>query len=742
MFFPALFNRNESVELTLEQKTAVYQDGLLPVLERLNPETVTNWPTSYATALIRAKKHNNRYQYGTRPFPHSMVPHLGYYLPRMLSAKHPWARDIVFMTQVQGVKEANQHVPEDEEEALEAVFLLMNDLDPDLREEENCWIDVGLELSEPGFSYQWRTDSHSDIIKHFTSMTAAQAASYVNPNRPTQHYYRDISAGLLHVSGFRGTFTLGEEDPVYIQAYTTDKALIQQLDGGRHGLVMNGRRLLEGTPPEYMQNIYDLYFDAKENHNCAARLELRLPVKYATSRALQFPEELIRKSILAFPRKDWWQWRLVRLLGLTRTLSLQNEVGGAHRVGADALALTAGIHWLTNGLHSRPDDGTAGRDVMCAVLPLTRDYRNDMLHIRPREENIQRRDKLPFSAFGAYFFRDIIWPPVSDIPRIERGPMMRNSTFKFIFGKDHPTLQRKYQPPAFIPRALVPRARVGTQKGFSKRHRLDDPVPAQMFADLDIAMGGVYYDEGEDLPWEERTDFPPDAEEECGVHLTKHWNQFCSDLLQKCGNLRNQPLAPSHCRLTMEERLHLTDEVYKDVNLAMVFNRVQWKRVSGQEWKEAFSIFFPPRNAPLQVQPQNYPTMKYWEEWYDMKRRLPAASFEIIRTRYWRLFKELQWVPKPHKDRLWKYTVNADFRMFPANYTGQAPQVIVSPSSYGARWEPERVPGGVEEVEEEEEEEMEEPEVDRREWVNGIAPVPDRILLREEEEESGSEIDM
>ncbi|KAG2131304.1 uncharacterized protein EDB93DRAFT_1255565 [Suillus bovinus] len=152
----------------------------------------------------------------------------------------------------------------------------------------------------------------------------------------------------------------------------------------------------------------------------------------------------------------------------------------------------------------------------------------------------------------------------------------------------------------------------------------------------------------------------------------------------------------------MDERLHVTDNVYKDLNLAMVFHQVQWKKVSGQEWKEAFNIFFPPHNAPLQVQPQDYPTMKYWEEWWSMKQRLPAATIDMVQNSFWKLFKELLWVPKPHKDRLWKYVVNHDFRTFLANYSDQAPHIIVSPASHTPRWEPERVSGGADEVEEEE----------------------------------------
>jgi hypothetical protein len=190
------------------------------------------------------------------------------------------------------------------------------------------------------------------------------------------------------------------------------------------------------------------------------------------------------------------QWRLIRMLGFMRTLSLQNDSAGPLRVGPDALSLSAGILWLTNGLHSRPDDGSAARDLMCTILPLTQDYDQDMLQIRPREELRQHGDMLPVCAHGAFFLRDIVWPPTADVPRFQRGPMMRNSTFKFMFGLDYDVLRRKYLPPAYIPRALVPQKRVRTQKGFSKRHRLEDPEPAPVFEDLDFELAGPPQDAG------------------------------------------------------------------------------------------------------------------------------------------------------------------------------------------------------------------------------------------------------
>ncbi|KAJ8584373.1 hypothetical protein M405DRAFT_845212 [Rhizopogon salebrosus TDB-379] len=742
IFFPALYDpKNTDVELTKEQKAAIYEDGLRPCLDALNPETLTNWPVNYNGALTRATKRNGQVQYSTRPFPANMVERFGYDLTRTLVEAHPWARDMLYMIQVQGVKEANQHIPDDERAASNTIRNLVSDLDARLLHERHCWIDVGLELSQKGFAYQWRTDCHSRLMNHFTSMTMAQAAQYVGGS--SRHYSKDISATLMHLSGFRASFALHNEDPVYMQAYTTDKALIYQLDGGRHGLAISGAQALKGTPPEFMDKIYDVYFDARDTHDCAARLELRVQAAYATTTALTIPMDVIRESLCVFERGDWWQWRLVRLIGLSRTLTLQNQGGGQLRVSPNALALTAGVVWLTNALHSRPDNGSAARDLMCTVLPLTRDYQQDMLQIQPRQELMDLGDMLPVCQFGAYFLRDIIWPPTADVPRMRHGQMMRNSTFKFFFGLDYEGLRRKHLPPAFIPRSTLPETRVRTQKGYSKRHRVDEPEPIPIFEELNFQMPVAQQDAGEDIPWEERLDLPPDLEEGLSVLLTKHWNQFCSDLLQKCGNLKGQPLAESHCRLSAEERQHVNDAVYKDMNLAMVFHRVQWKKVTGQAWKDAFDIFFSPRSAPLLVQPQNFSSMQYWTDWYDMKQRLPPSDFDAMRNKFWILFKELQWVPKPHKDRLWKYTPNNDFTTWPVGYNSHAPHIIVSPSSHRPTWVPHLVPG-TQDAEDEQEEEAEghANHVARQEWVNGMAPVPDRILRREEEEESDSDSDV
>ncbi|KAG2133223.1 uncharacterized protein EDB93DRAFT_1107682 [Suillus bovinus] len=741
LFFPRLYDpERKDVELTFEEKKALYEKGLLPVLRNLSPDTVTNWPVNYEGAQTRARKTRGMFQYSTRPFSGSRVRRFGHDLVEEMVTAFPWAEGMLFMVQLQGVKEAHQHHPDDMDRAEDALANTLSDFYFDeLMDEEHCYVDVGLELSEPGYAFQWRTDAHRELLLAFTQMTGAQTRSLLK----SRDYAVDYSSGLIQLAGCRVSIPpRNNTDPVYFQAYTTDKALIQQKDGGRHGLVLTGKAALDEVTPPYLKHLFELYYDAKDVHDCAARVEVRIRARDALTHALDFPGWLMTETLCVFPRLDWWQWRCVRLQSIIRTLRLQNQGPPELRFTSPALTLTAGLMWLANGLHSRPDDGSAARDLMCAILPVTHDYDADGIQIVPRQHHIDNHDGLPFCAHGAFFLREMVFPPIADVPRMKRTNVISHTSYKYFFGCDFNVLRNRYHPTAYIPRSMIPKSRVNTQKGMSKRHKADIPEPSAAFADLEYHAPRPPQDIGDDLPFDERLDLPPGLDEAFAVTITKHWNQFCSDVLQKCGNMKGNPLAPSHCRLSMHERLVVTDDIYRETNLALIFNRVQWKRAHPLEWREAFDQFFiPPGTAP-RLQPQNYPNMTYWMEWADMKRDKPAHVIDAIRTKYWALFKELYWIPKPYNDRLWKYTEDSAFTTLTSTYKSSAPHLLINPSRQPPRWVPEHVTGDAlqEQEEEEEEQTVHDPDyVPDTEWVDNVPPVPMRIYMREEEEESGSD---
>ncbi|KAG1765580.1 hypothetical protein EDD22DRAFT_951059 [Suillus occidentalis] len=260
----------------------------------------------------------------------------------------------------------------------------------------------------------------------------------------------------------------------------------------------------------------------------------------------------------------------------------------------------------------------------------------------------------------------------------------------------------------------------------SKHHRVDIPEPSVVFADLNFEAPPPAQDIGVDLPFDEQFNLPPGLEA-FPITITKHWNRFCSDILQNYRNMKGNPLAPSYCRLSMDECLHVTDN----------------KRVHPMEWLEAFDLFFLPPGTPPHLQPQNYPSMTYRIEWVDMKHDKPANVIDVIRKKYWSLFKELYWVPKPYKDRLWKYTTDDNFITLPSTLQSSAPHIIINPSKLVPTWDPKHVSrGDHQEAEEEEEEEAEviDPDyVPAAKWVSNILPIPMHIYMRQEEEESESD---
>ncbi|KAG1727540.1 hypothetical protein EDB19DRAFT_1914211 [Suillus lakei] len=447
LFFPRLYDPDrKDVELTFEEKKGLYEKGLLPVLRNLSPDTVTNWPVNYEGAQTRARKTRGMFQYSTRPFSGSRVRRFGFDLTTTLAAAFPWAEQMLFMIQVQGVKEAHQHHPTDMDKAEDALMNALSDFHyDDLMEEEHCYIDVGLELSEPGYAFQWRTDAHRELLLAFTDMTPGQARILLK----SREFAVDYSSGLIQLSGCRVPVPVrNNRDPVYFQAYTTDKALIQHKDGGRHSLTLTGKAALAENTPPYLTRLYALYFDAKDTHDCAARVEVRIRLKDAFTQALDFPAWLMIETLcgavlawlmhanvvvpddsvdtLQLPMgaaqlldsyfrptahspfraddsMDTLQLPMgaaqllhsyfhpaVKVISYTpspfrelltaiiRTLRLHNQGPPDLRFTSPALTLTAGLTWLANGLHSRPDDGSAAQNLMCAILPLTYDYDVDV----------------------------------------------------------------------------------------------------------------------------------------------------------------------------------------------------------------------------------------------------------------------------------------------------------------------------------------------------------------------------
>jgi hypothetical protein len=224
-------------------------------------------------------------------------------LKRILSEKHNWARDMVYMIQIKGVKEGHRHNP-DYQQAQVALENFLEGIDTS----HGSWfVDVGLEVSEPEKAYLWRTDSHAACIQEMVDVGQRRAIAATNISN--RLYSRDLTSHILDLAGFRLNLvgqSKGRWNTEYVQLYTTDKALVYHLEKGRHSKQITGREIICGNPPTFIQDLYKSFRNALNSVDCAARAELRVPVSHARDVLLEISPELLSRSLVVYPRKIWW----------------------------------------------------------------------------------------------------------------------------------------------------------------------------------------------------------------------------------------------------------------------------------------------------------------------------------------------------------------------------------------------------------------------------------------------------
>ena len=91
----------------------------------------------------------------------------------------------------------------------------------------------------------------------------------------------------------------------YIQLYTTDKAVIYHLERGRHSKFMTGNEAIEGNPPKFLTELYKVFYNCREKVDCAARIEVRVPLESGHRVLLGLPPHIMATSLVVFPRKVW-----------------------------------------------------------------------------------------------------------------------------------------------------------------------------------------------------------------------------------------------------------------------------------------------------------------------------------------------------------------------------------------------------------------------------------------------------
>ncbi|KAG6871947.1 hypothetical protein C0995_014638, partial [Termitomyces sp. Mi166 len=524
VFFPGLWTPERSKSRqpyqTNERERAIWYDlGLRPaILELLGENLAQEWPASYETEEIRARRVRGGHSWSTKIIPEDIVPrladkirsHLTLYNNGLDTEEHEWASNFLILHTIRGTKGMTWHQP-DPRSADEAFqrFLRSSRLTRDVFTIGEWYIDVAIEISsDEGACLQWLTSTHNLVVQQALLIDDYNAARITDLG--SSKYSRDMVSHLTAISGFRiapGPAAEGFFRVKYLQAYTTDKAIVYNVDSGHHAKFLTVREAMDiEQPTPTISGLHTIYDRATMHNGSNARLELRVPFEFAAHALLEFDPAIIKRCLCIFSRKEWWGFRILRLQAASSVLSWQASAEPELRVHEQALTLTAACVWFINGLHARPEDGPAARRLMDAALPVDEGdevaaenlayrrslpqrrivYRNDREAGDEDEEEVSDEEEdgrgsrfgiVTHIPDGCVFFRRIKF---ADAPRFRiGGPTMAEGAFHFWFRMTIEAIESKYVKTGIIDKEVVRRIRSTTNKGRLPRiiNWNDDPLP-------------------------------------------------------------------------------------------------------------------------------------------------------------------------------------------------------------------------------------------------------------------------
>jgi len=135
-------------------------------------------------------------------------------------------------------------------------------------------------------------------------------------------------------------------------------------------------------------------------------------------------------------------------------LGWQAEGSWQLRAKMEALILTAGCVWLLNGLHSVPDNGAASRNLMDCILPAVERRGADEMFLAygraidddgdSNNNNFDTRMTLPANQHGLVFFCSIRLGERHPVPRLDKGKILTDKSFRYLFSIDFDEINEDY----------------------------------------------------------------------------------------------------------------------------------------------------------------------------------------------------------------------------------------------------------------------------------------------------------
>lgn len=382
------------------------------------------------------------------------------------------------------------------------------------------------------------------------------------------------------------------------------------------------------------------------------------------------------------------------------------------RAQDQALLLAASAPWFLNSLHCTPDLGQSYRDLLTAILPhiarngadvnvlpfvtSTRrrqprddesesDPDTDMSDVEPDDEYeheyphhvAPNANSVPSIIYGMVFLRRLRLGPHHPCPRLERGLFIKDSTFKYIFGKDIDDVRDMLYNQTMIAKPNVDRV-VNKARRTLAYFPPDDEQPIFNLEAQGLHLVPPPVDQGSDNEPVNSDDAEEPIPDSLDKELTMVWRQFLLDITAKAPNMAGAG-NPSYVRLTPAQRLDVDEATYRDHDLSKYFNYCQWRMGSQDDWERVFNHLWPV-SGDVKYNAQNYGNCRYYIKWGRLLSQFKDAQTERkARKALRKRFRKLYWVPLAERDKLW-WTKADPGKFTSSDITGQrqaAPRILV-----------------------------------------------------------------
>jgi hypothetical protein len=287
----------------------------------------------------------------------------------------------------------------------------------------------------------------------------------------------------------------------------------------------------------------------------------------------------------------------------------------------------------------------------------------------------------PYNPYGAIFLRPLqLNVPVPRM-RVASGTFLQPKSFQWFFRASEDDVIHKYKKISGLaprPGQLLRLPNKMRRTPMYTPHTDQEQRPLFQLARAGHHLPPPVVDDGSDV--EEVVADEEETEGNIDEQITTLWNQFLVDMVNKSPNPspRNQEMTTSYLKLSKEERLHVTEELFQNAHLSDMWCACQYRVASKDDWSLAVRHLFPPASYVTGPKVQGYTQCRYYTKWKDICHMADAGTVEAIRTAITAKLMRFKWIPHATQDKLWNTTrLPKRFKKFPRAYEGPAPRILV-----------------------------------------------------------------